>query len=81
MHLRGIGPISALALFASIGKGNQFKNAQPLSAWLMTQHYSIGGKVQLSSVSKRKNVQLRVLMIHRVRTAHNWAARRDNFFR
>ena len=46
-HLRGIGPISALALFASIGKGDQFKNARQLSAWLglVPQHHGTGGKV------------------------------------
>ncbi|MBX2849906.1 MAG: IS110 family transposase [Acidiferrobacterales bacterium] len=80
MHLRGIGPISALALYASIGNGSQFKNARQLSAWLglVPQHHGTGGKVQLSSISKRGNVQLRVLMIHGARTVHNWAARRDD---
>lgn len=80
MHLRGIGPISAMALFASIGKGNQFKNARQLSAWLglVPQHHGTGGKVQLSGISKRGNVQLRVLMIHGARTVHNWASHRDD---
>ena len=80
MRLRGIGPISALALYASIGNGSQFKNARQLSAWLglVPQHHGTGGKVQLSSISKRGNVQLRVLMIHGARTVHNWAARRDD---
>jgi len=80
MRLRGIGPISALALFASIGKGNQFKNARQLSAWLglVPQHHGTGGKVQLGGISKRGNVQLRVLMIHGARTVHNWASRRDD---
>ncbi len=80
MHLRGIGPISALALYASIGNGSQFKNARQLSAWLglVPQHHGTGGKVQLSGISKRGNVQLRVLMIHGARTVHNWAARRDD---
>ena len=80
MHLRGIGPISALALFASIGKGTQFKNARQLSAWLglVPKHHGTGGRVQLSSISKRGNVQLRVLMIHGARTVLNWANRRDD---
>ena len=80
MHLRGIGPISALALYASIGNGSQFKNARQLSAWLglVPQHYGTGGKVKLSGVSKRGNTQLRVLMIHGARTVHNWASRRDD---
>jgi len=80
MQLRGIGPISALALYASIGNGSQFKNARQLSAWLglVPQHHGTGGKVKLSGVSKRGNTQLRVLMIHGARTVHNWASRRDD---
>jgi len=80
MHLRGIGPISALALFASIGNAHQFKNARQLSAWLglVPQHHGSGGKKQLSGISKRGNVELRTLMIHGARTVHNWAARRDD---
>lgn len=80
MHLRGIGPISALALYASIGNGSQFKNARQLSAWLglVPQHHGTGGKVKLGGVSKRGNNQLRVLMIHGARTVHNWAKRRND---
>lgn len=80
MHLRGIGQISALAMYANIGNGSQFKSAWQLSAWigLVPQHYGTGGKVTLSGVSKRGNIQLRVLMIHGARTMHNWPSRRDD---
>jgi len=80
MRLRGIGPISALALFASIGDARQFKNARQLSAWLglVPQHHGTGGKVHLSSISKRGNIELRTLMIHGARTVHNWASRHDD---
>lgn len=80
MCLRGIGPVSALALFASIGSGSQFKNARQLSAWLglVPKQHGTGGKVQLGSISKRGNVQLRVLLIHGARTVLNWADRRDD---
>ncbi len=80
MHLRGVGPISALALYASIGNGSQFKNARQLSAWLglVPQHRGTGGKVQLGTISKRGNTQLRTLMIHGARTVHNWASQRDD---
>ena len=80
MRLRGIGPMSALALFASIGKGTQFKNARQLSAWLglVPKHHGTGGKVQLAGISKRGNIQLRVLLIHGARTVLNWAKNRDD---
>lgn len=80
MRLRGIGPISALALFASVGNGSQFKNARQLSAWLglVPRQFGTGGKVQLSGITKRGNTQLRVLLIHGARTVMNWSSRRDD---
>jgi transposase len=80
MRLRGIGPITALALFACVGNAAQFKNARQLSAWLglVPKQYGTGGKVHLSGISKRGNNQLRVLLIHGARTVMNWASKRDD---
>lgn len=80
MRLRGIGPISALALYASVGDGSQFRNARQLSAWLglVPKQFGTGGKIQLGGISKRGNAQLRVLMIHGARTVMNWSQKRDD---
>ena len=79
MHLRGIGPMSAFALFASIGKGTQFKNARQLSAWLglVPKHHGTGGKVQLAGISKRGNVQLEFCLF----MVLNWAKKAAAFLR
>jgi transposase len=70
MCLRGIGPITALALFAAVGNAAQFKNARQLSDWLglVPRQYETGGKVQFSGISKRGDSYLRILLIHGART-------------
>ena len=80
MRLRGIGPITALALFACVGNAAQFKNARQLSAWLglVPKQYGTGGKVQLSGISKRGDNYLRVLLIHGARTVMHWASKRED---
>lgn len=74
MNLRGIGPITAVALFAGIGQGNQFTNARQLAAWigLVPKQRGTGGKMMLGSISKRGNTYLRLLLIHGARTVMNW---------
>ena len=73
-RLRGIGPITAVTLFSSIGTGHQFNDARQLSAWigLVPRQYGTGGKVKLGSVTKRGNPYLRALMIHGARSVMTW---------
>lgn len=80
MKLRGIGAITALALYACIGKGQQFKNARQLSAWLglVPRQYGTGGVTHLGGISKRGNCYLRTLLIHGARTVFNWAKKKDD---
>lgn len=49
LQIRGIGPITALALYAAVGNGSQFKNARQLAAWigLVPKQFGTGGRVQL----------------------------------
>jgi transposase len=80
LRLRGIGPVTALALYAAVGNASQFKNARQLSAWigLVPKQYGTGGKVHLSGISKRGNSQLRFLLIHGARAVLNWASKRED---
>ena len=80
LRLRGIGPITAMALYASIGNASQFKNARQLAAWigLVPKQHGTGGKVTLSGISKRGNTHLRILLIHGARAVLNWSDRRDD---
>lgn len=67
--IKGIGPITALALYACIGQGKQFKNARQLAAWigLVPKQHGTGGKVKPGAISKRGNCYLRMLLIHGAR--------------
>jgi transposase len=50
----GIGPLGASALLAAVGRGQQFKRARDLAAWLglVPRQYSTGGKTTLLGISK-----------------------------
>lgn len=54
MTIPGIGPLSATALLAAAGDGQQFKKARDMAAWLglVPQQYSTGGKSQMLGISK-----------------------------
>lgn len=82
LRLRGIGPITALALFAAIGNAQQFHNARQLAAWLglVPKQHGSGGKIQLGSISKRGNTYLRMLLIHGARTVMTWMKPKSDRF-
>ncbi|MGK0223074.1 MAG: transposase [Limisphaerales bacterium] len=69
-QLRGVGPLTATALVASIGSGAQYaKGRQMASALGLTpKQHSSGGKERLQGISKRGDVYLRTLLIHGART-------------
>ena len=82
VRLRGIGPMTALALYASVGGARQFTNARQFSAWLglVPRHTGTGGKIKLGPMSKRGDRTLRTLLVHGARSVLNWAPRRDDAF-
>ncbi len=71
--LKGIGPITASAIVATIGDPNVFKNGREVSAWLglvPTQHSS-GNKTRMGGISKRGDCYARTLLIHGGRSVVN----------
>jgi transposase len=67
----GIGPITADAMVASVGRANEFKNGRQLAAWLglvPTQHSS-GGHTRLGTISCRGDAYLRTLLIQGARSS------------
>ena len=80
MQLRGIGPITALALYACVGNAQHFNQARRLAAWLglVPKHTGTGGIVKLQGISKRGNSYLRTLLIHGARTVMNWAQKKQD---
>ncbi len=69
-QLRGVGPLIATAIVATIGSGTQFKRGRQMAAslGLTPRQYSSGGKERLLGISKRGDVYLRSLLIHGARS-------------
>ncbi|MFN8985216.1 MAG: IS110 family transposase [Burkholderiales bacterium] len=69
-QLRGVGPLIATAMVATIGDANQFTNGRQMAAsiGLTPRQNSSGGKDRLLGISKRGDVYLRSLLIHGARS-------------
>ncbi|MCP3849285.1 MAG: IS110 family transposase, partial [Gammaproteobacteria bacterium] len=68
--MEGVGPISAILLFSSLGTGEAFKNGREYSAYLglTPKQYSSGGKTNLVGISKHiANKRLRSILIQGAR--------------
>src|SRR5207244_4089129 len=64
-----IGPLTATALLATVGRPQAFHNGRHLAAWLGLgpRQYSSGGKERLGGISKRGSRYVRTLLIHGAR--------------
>jgi transposase len=64
-QLKGIGPVTASAVVATVGDFKQFKNAAQFGAWLglTPRQHSSGGKTSLGRITKRGGTYLRTLLI------------------
>ena len=65
----GIGVLTATALAATVGEGQDFRNGRQLAAYLglVPRQASSGGKDRLLGISKRGDGYLRSLLIHGAR--------------
>lgn len=81
-QVRGVGPLIATALLASIGDAKAFKNGRQFAAWLglVPRQHSSGGKPRLLGITKRGNTYLRMLLVHGARAVVTQATRRDDPF-
>jgi transposase len=78
--IQGMGPLVSAALISEIGDGRQFKNGRQMAAWLglVPRQYSSGGKLVLGSITKHRNNDLRILLVHGARTVVRFAQRRSD---
>lgn len=78
----GIGPITASAVYAAAGNGQDFVNGRHFSAWLglVPGQHSSGGKAVLLGISKRGNAYLRTLFIHGARAVLQHSANKTDRF-
>jgi len=69
MTIKGIGPITASALVATVGDAHLFKNSRQFAAWLglVPKQFSSGGKTKLGGITKAGDGYLRKLLIQGAR--------------
>tara|TARA_R110000782_G_scaffold191602_2_gene281418 strand:- start:7533 stop:8576 length:1044 start_codon:yes stop_codon:yes gene_type:complete len=68
--LEGVGPISSILLYSSLGSGEAFKSGREFSAYvgLTPKQFSSGGKVNIIGISKHvANKRLRAVLIQGAR--------------
>jgi transposase len=77
MKIRGIGPLSALAMVATVGNARDFKSGRQFAAWLglTPKQYSSGGHNRLGGITKRGDAYLRTLFILGARAVIHTAMR------
>lgn len=68
-QVRGIGPLTATAILATVGDASQFSNGREMAAsfGLTPKQNSSGGKERLLGISKRGDAYLRSLLVHGAR--------------
>jgi len=68
-QVRGIGPLTATALLATVGDARQFSTGREMAAsfGLTPKQNSSGGKERLLGISKRGDTYLRSLLVHGAR--------------
>ncbi len=79
-QLRGVGPLTATALIAVVGNGEQFAKGRDLAValGLTPKQHSTGGKDRLLGISKRGDSYLRSLLVHGGRAALYAARDKDD---
>jgi transposase len=90
-QLRGVGPLIATALIATVGNGEQFTKGRQgngeqftkgrqmsASIGLTPKQYSSGGKDRLLGISKRGDAYLRTILIHGARSTIAHAKHRED---
>jgi len=80
MTVPGVGPLTALATVATVGRAHEFSNGRQFAAWLglVPRQWSTGGKVRLGRITRRGDAYLRTLLILGARAALQMAARRND---
>jgi len=79
-QLRGVGPMVATALVATVGNAEQFANGRQMAAslGLTPRQHSSGGKNRLLGISKRGDAYLRSILIHGARSVIRTAKVKDD---
>lgn len=79
-QLRGVGPLIATAMVATVGTGQQYKKGKQMAAslGLTPKQHSSGNKERLLGISKRGDTYLRTILIHGARAVVARAKHKDD---
>ena len=79
-QLRGVGPMVATALVATVGTAEQYRKGRQMAAslGLTPRQHSSGGKDCLLGISKRGDIYLRTLLVHGARAVVTQAKHKDD---
>ena len=79
-QLRGVGPIVATALVATVGDGSQYRNGREMAAslGLTPRQSSSADKRRLLGISKRGDAYVRKQLIHGARSVASKAKHKDD---
>ncbi len=79
-QLRGVGPMIATALLATVGDANQFANGRQMAAslGLTPKQNSSGGNARLLGISKRGDAYVRCLLVHGARSVIRTAKTKED---
>ena len=79
-QLRGVGPLVATALVATVGDARHYRKGRQMAAalGLTPRQHSSGDKHRLLGISKRGDAYLRTLLIHGARAVVSQAKHRDD---
>ena len=79
-QLRGVGPMIATAMIATVGDARQYHKSRQMAAaiGITPRQHSSGDRDRMLGISKRGDVYLRTLMIHGARSAVAVAKHKDD---
>lgn len=77
----GIGPIGAVALYAAVGNGSQFKNGREMAAHigLVPRQHSSGEKRVLLGITQKGHADLKQVLIHGARAVVRHASKKTDW--
>src|SRR5262245_11381859 len=77
MQIRGLGPLTALAIVATVGDARDFVSGRQFTAWLglTPRQHSSGGRTRLGHITKRGDAYLRGLLVQGARAVLHTAQR------
>ena len=80
MQIRGVGPLTAVAIVSTVGTARDFASGRQFAAWLglVPRQHSSGGHSRLGRITRRGDAYLRTLFVQGARSVLQTAARHDD---